>query len=116
MIRRDLNIVVTEPAMLVGFNDVNEVASHLTNLGHGVLFDGYLLYAFKGDDQVKSVIITTGSDWGKLRLSVGYDSYKMLFCGFRYDKMDEFLEDFKSDKKLKVIYESLTRRFYEDKI
>lgn len=114
MNKKDLSKVIREDALIAGFNNINEVASHISSNGHNILLDGYLLYAYKGDGSVKSVVMTTGSSWGKLRLSVIHDSYKMLFNGFQYDKMDEFLLEFSDDKKLKVILESLVNRFYEN--
>lgn len=114
--KRNLSEVIAEPATIIGFNGINEVAQCISSLGHGILFDGYLVYAVKCDGPVKSVVMTTGETWGKLRLSINYDSYKMLFNGLEYDKMDGLLLEFADDKKLKIILDSLMKRFYEDKV
>lgn len=44
-------------------------------------------------------------------VSVVYPNYDMIYCGLRYDKLNEFIESFKSYDD---VYKSLSNRFYDN--
>lgn len=112
---KSLNIIVTEPPIIVGFKDINEVAEYLSLVSHPSLLDGYLLYAFIGPtEDVRSVILTTGYKYGKVMLSEVYDNYRMIFTEMNYDSLPEYINSYKSGKKNKSLIESLNNRFYDN--
>jgi hypothetical protein len=109
---KDLSQIISENPMIEGFSSVDQVAEYIANSSHSILLTGYLLYAYKGDDSIKSVVITTGAP-GKLMLSVFYDGYKMLYSGCKLDGLYGFIEEFSKDKKLVKLYNSIKCRFYD---
>lgn len=111
-----INTILSESPSIIGeFVDIDQVASYISSTHHRVLLDGYLLYAYKGDGSVKSVVITTGHKYGEFMISIFYDGYKMIQSGFDISTLDLYIKRFGEDKKLKDIYESLINRFYESK-
>lgn len=107
-------IVTAIPICSGIFTDVNQVAEYIANSDHSILLTGYLLYAYKGTGSVRSVVITTHKEYGKVMLSIFYDGYKMIHCGMLMDNIVYLIEEFSKDKKLAELTESLTKRFYDD--
>lgn len=109
----DINEIVTQPPLIVGFKDINEVAEYLVLVSHSWLLNGYLLYAFIGlTEDVRSVILTTSNKYGYLMLSEIYDSYKMIYTSLRYEYLPYYVNSFMTGKKNKDLVNSLKDRFY----
>lgn len=112
---KELSTVFKEAPIVSGFDNINSVAEYLVDERHGYMLNGYLLFAYKGTGPIKSVVFTSGSDYGLLRLSEVYDSYKMSYNSFDYNHdMDKYIEELNNDKKLVSLKELLVKRFYED--
>lgn len=110
-----IDTILSESPTISGeFIDINQVASYISSTPHRVLLDGYLLYAYKGNGPVKSVVITTGHKYGKFMISIFYDGYKMIQSGFDINTLDMYIKKFGEDKKLNDLYKSLIDRFYEN--
>lgn len=111
---KNLDVIVNEPPLICGdFRDSSHAAEYIASTPHRILLEGYLLYAYKGDDSIKSIIITTGHSYGKMMISVIYDGYKMIHSGMTLDGLDSYVMKLRNDKKLNKIYSSLTSRFYD---
>lgn len=110
---KSIDEILSSPYLLVGFTSIDQAAKYISNSPHSILLNGCLLYAYLGEGSVKSVVITSHRKRGKIMVSVMYDGYKMIHCGRKIEHLESLIYEFESDKRLKLLHDSLKSRFYE---
>ena len=110
----DYNKIISGTPVVCGrWSTPGEAASFIGSTHHSSILSGYLLYAYSGDSGIKSLIITTGTDYGTYAVSVFYDGYQMLHMSMSSPGFEKFLENLtEENKKSKVLVDSIKNRFY----
>ena len=98
------------------FSSEVEVAKYIYNTRHSILLCGILLYAYKGDNSIKSMIISTNPMNNKMMISVFYDGYDMIYNSLVIESIPQVLSEVESDKKLKILSDNLKLKFMKDDI
>lgn len=112
---KNFDKIISECPIVSGrWSNPSEAASFIGSTHHSCILSGYLLYAYKGESGIQSIIITTGSSYGTYAVSVFYDGFQMLHMSMSKEGFEKFLDDTINEyKKSKVLVESLKDRFYD---